>query len=247
MLAATLISVAFGNDDAPSPDVLIEWLAGDNDATGTPAPTLPPVITNPATPTPSATGDNGARVSGFAYPIAGGCLPESDNLMPGAPREYRDGVHEGVDFYDSDNCTPVGLDTEVLAAKAGEVVRADLAYQDLTPEELQELDDRVAAGDGNDPDLLDAFRGRQVWIEHGDGTITRYCHLNGIADGITIGSRVDQGELIGFVGESGAPESITEPGTQTHLHFEIRAGDDYLGDGLPPDEVRALYDEAFSQ
>ena len=42
---------------------------------------------------------------GFIYPIRGACLPEGDQLMPNAPREYRGGTHEGVDFYDYDNCT----------------------------------------------------------------------------------------------------------------------------------------------
>ena len=49
-----------------------------------------------------------------------------------------------------------------------------------------------------------------------------------------------------FAGESGTPESVTDPGTEAHLHFEIRVGDSYLGKGLPPDEVRQLYLQAFS-
>ena len=39
--------------------------------------------------------------------------------MPGAPRAYRNGIHEGVDFYNADNCVPVDIGTEVLAAKVG--------------------------------------------------------------------------------------------------------------------------------
>ncbi|OGO50216.1 MAG: hypothetical protein A2148_04265 [Chloroflexi bacterium RBG_16_68_14] len=167
--------------------------------------------------------------------------------MPGAPREYRQGTHEGVDFYDSDNCVAIGLDTEVLAAKAGTVTRADWDYQDLTAEELAELEARVERGEGNDPDVLDAFRGRQVWVDHGNGIVTRYVHLNGIAEGVEVGGRVERGEVIGYVGESGSPESITNSGTQVHLHFEIRVGDAYLGQGLDPDQVRQLYEQAFSQ
>jgi murein DD-endopeptidase MepM/ murein hydrolase activator NlpD len=245
MLAATLISVAVGNDDPPRPGVLVEWIGGGKDATPTPRPTLPDVVTNPATPTlpASSTGE----VTGFAFPVEGGCLPANDDLMPGAPRPYRNGIHEGVDFYDSDNCTTIGKDTEILAAKAGTVIRADLAYQNLTAEELQGLEDRIANGEASAPDVLDAFRGRQVWIDHGGGIVTRYCHLNGIADGITIGKRVNQGELVAYMGESGAPESVTDPGTQIHLHFELRVGDSYLGEGRQPDEVRRLYTQAFSR
>lgn len=240
MVVATAVTLAFQGDEDSSPGVMVEFLATPTPASGDTLPGRPT-----KTPfTPSATLPPGA--SGFAYPIAGGCLPADDALMPGAPREYRQGIHEGVDFYDSDNCVSIGLDTEVLAAKAGTVVRADLAYEELTAEELAELEARIERGEGNDPDVLDAFRGRQVWVDQGNGIVARYAHLNGIAEGIDEGDRVRQGEVIGYVGESGAPESITNPGTQVHLHFETRVGDTYLGQGLDPDEVRRLYQQVFS-
>jgi murein DD-endopeptidase MepM/ murein hydrolase activator NlpD len=166
--------------------------------------------------------------------------------MPGAPREYRNGIHEGVDFYDIDNCAFITLDTEVLAAKAGTVVRADWDFVDITPEEVAELE-AAALENGNDPDIEDRFRGRQVWVDHGGGIITRYAHLNGIAQGVDVGTRVSQGEVIGFVGDSGTPESVTQPGSELHLHFELRVGNSYLGAGLDALEVRDLYIQAFSQ
>lgn len=248
MLAATLITVAFGNNDSPTPGVVIEWLHGDDSASPTPAPTLPGLVTGISTPAPQPTlrPDETPAVSGFSWPVAGACLPASDDLMPGAPRPYRNGIHEGVDFYDSDNCTPMGEDTEILAAKGGTVIRADVGYQELTPDELATLEERVANGEANDPDLIDAFRGRQVWVDHGNGIVTRYCHLEGVEDGIEAGERVEAGDVVGYMGQSGEPESVTAPGTQVHLHFEIRDGDGYLGQGLPPDEVRALYEAAFA-
>jgi murein DD-endopeptidase MepM/ murein hydrolase activator NlpD len=184
-------------------------------------------------------------VTGFAYPIADGCLPVEDSLMPGAPREYRNGIHEGVDFYDIDNCASIGMDTAVMAAKAGTVIRADVDYVDITAEEVEALE-QEALENGNSEEIEDQFRGRQIWIDHGGGVITRYAHLNGIADGIQEGSVVEQGELIAFVGDSGTPESVTTPGSEAHLHFEIRTGDGYLGAGTDPVEVRALYEEAFA-
>lgn len=66
-------------------------------------------------------------------------------------------------------------------------------------------------------------------IDHGDGWSSWYIHLNndtpgtddgagwGIADGITTGSEVKAGQLIGWVGDSGNAEWVA-PG----LHFEIR-------------------------
>ena len=58
---------------------------------------------------------------------------------------------------------------------------------------------------------------------------------------------VTAGDLVALVGESGTPESINNPGNQYHLHFEVRVDDSYLGAGLPPGEVRALYLGLFGQ
>ena len=66
-------------------------------------------------------------------------------------------------------------------------------------------------------------------IRHDDGWETWYIHLNndtpgtddgkgwGIADGILPGTRVQAGQLVGWVGDSGNAES-----TPPHLHFELR-------------------------
>jgi murein DD-endopeptidase MepM/ murein hydrolase activator NlpD len=215
-------------------------------ACGESSPSVPGVtITTPVpTATPEAPGPQ--DLTGFAFPIEGGCLPTSDNLMPNAQRNYRRGIHEGVDFYDSDNCTPIGPGTEVRAAKAGRVIRADIAYQELTFEELNDLYARIDEMGECDDYVLDRFRGQQVWIDHGKGVVTRYAHLGGIAPGVRPGVEVEQGEVVGYVGESGTPESVTSPGTENHLHFEIRVGEAFLGQGLPPEEVRSLYEAAFS-
>jgi murein DD-endopeptidase MepM/ murein hydrolase activator NlpD len=211
----------------------------------TPAATLPATVTAAALvvtpvatvmPTPAV-----SALTGFTYPIAGGCLPKGGQLMPNAPRPYRKGIHEGVDNYGVDNCAPIWLGTPVLAAKAGRVVRADLDFRDMTRDELE----RNLAEPNTDA-ALDAFRGRQVWILHEGGVITRYAHLSGIAPGISVGTQVAGGQVIAYVGESGTPESIRNPGHEYHLHFEVRTGDGYLGQGLPPAEVRELYVKLFA-
>lgn len=166
--------------------------------------------------------------------------------MPNAARSYRDGKHEGVDFYQVDNCTRIGRGTPVLAAKDGTVIRADHAYHDLTQQELDTADARIAAGHAADPDILDLFRGRQVWVDHGHGIVTRYAHLSAIPDSIQVGARVAQGETIAFVGDSGTPESIADKTAEMHLHFELRAGDSYLGKDEPPAQVRAQYEALFA-
>ena len=57
--------------------------------------------------------------------------------------------------------------------------------------------------------------------------------------------RVLQGQAVGLIGDSGTPESISNPDSEIHLHWEVRVGDGFLGQGLPPDEVRELYEGLF--
>lgn len=183
---------------------------------------------------------------GFVYPLKGGCLPEGDQLMPNAPRAYRGGTHEGVDFYDYDNCATIGMGTAIVAAKDGVVLRADHEYHAVTQAELLAANRRISEGQANDPDVLHLFRGRQVWIDHGKGIVTRYAHTSDVAANIHVGDTVHAGDIIAFVGDSGTPESISNPGAEEHLHFELRTGDTFLGNDLPPGDVRALYERLFT-
>jgi murein DD-endopeptidase MepM/ murein hydrolase activator NlpD len=206
------------------------------DASYTPGPTV-------SATTPAAD----PRLTGFVYPIAGACLPSSDYLMPNAAREYRSGIHEGVDFYTGYNCADVPANAPVLASKAGTVIRADTDFVEMSQAELDAILARTAAQGYTDAEALDKFRGRQVWIDHGSGIVTRYVHLAGIPDGITEGTRVQAGELVGYVGDSGTPEAITNPGVEIHLHWEIWVDGTYLGADLPANEVRPLYEALFTE
>jgi murein DD-endopeptidase MepM/ murein hydrolase activator NlpD len=179
-------------------------------------------------------------------PIEGACLPQSDRLMPNAPRDYRSGTHEGLDFYAVDNCAAIVKNTPALATKDGTVIRADHGYHELTPDELASANATIEAGNPDAFEVLDLFRGRQVWIDHGHGIVARYAHLDGIPPEIQVGVEVRRGDVVGFIGDSGTPESISSPDTEVHLHWEFRVGDTFLGAGLPPEEVRALYEALFT-
>jgi len=56
--------------------------------------------------------------------------------------------------------------------------------------------------------------GRYIRIKHNATYDTAYAHMTRIAPGITAGSRVKQGEIIGYVGSTGRS-------TGAHLHYEI--------------------------
>jgi murein DD-endopeptidase MepM/ murein hydrolase activator NlpD len=62
-------------------------------------------------------------------------------------------------------------------------------------------------------DGLDGLSGRYVRIQHDDGTMTAYMHLDEIAAGIHPGDRVDAGQVIGLLGMT----AVKVP----HLHFSL--------------------------
>ncbi len=216
--------------------------------TATPTSLPEPTPSPTPTPTPGPSPTTAPTVlTGFAFPIRGACVPTSDNLIPGAPRAYRAGIHEGIDFYPGFACAAIAQGTEVLAAKDGTVVRADREFVEWTAAELDAALARSQEQGFTSAEDLDRFRGRQVWIDHGGGVVTRYAHLDGVATGIEVGVAVGAGEAVGLVGNSGTPAAVTAPATDMHLHMEIRVDDSYLGAGLPAAQVRELLGQAFSQ
>lgn len=243
---ALLALLACGDGDAAELRVIVDGTVLASTATPAPldSPAAPPPLPLTLTPPPSDLDPQALR--GFAPPLEGSCLPDSELLMPNSPREYRNGTHEGVDWYDLSSCARVFEGTAVTAMFDGVVIRADLDYQDLTPRTVADLAQRTEQCACKDADVLDAYRGRQVWIDHGNGVVSRYAHLGSISREVWIGARLRRGQVIASVGESGTPESVTDPGTEMHLHAEVRVGDGFLGEGLPPAEVRTLWERLFS-
>lgn len=66
--------------------------------------------------------------------------------------------------------------------------------------------------------------GKWVLIDHGGGLMTAYAHLDDFAPGLEAGSRVAQGDVIGFTGDTGFS-------TGPHLHYEVHV------DGEPVDPM----------
>jgi murein DD-endopeptidase MepM/ murein hydrolase activator NlpD len=62
---------------------------------------------------------------------------------------------------------------------------------------------------------LDGRSGRYVRIEHDDGTLTAYMHLDEIAEGLEVGDHVDGGQFIGTLGATAVYASVP------HLHFSL--------------------------
>lgn len=74
----------------------------------------------------------------------------------------------------------------------------------------------MAAGDG----VIQRYSwnggyGRFAQIRHANGYSTAYAHMSKFRRGLKVGSRVKQGQVIGYVGTSGRS-------TGPHLHYEVR-------------------------
>ena len=64
----------------------------------------------------------------------------------------------------------------------------------------------------------DSGYGNVIVVAHTNGYATVYAHQQGFAKGLVVGSRVRQGQVIGYVGSTGLS-------TGPHLHFEIRVNE----------------------
>jgi murein DD-endopeptidase MepM/ murein hydrolase activator NlpD len=79
-----------------------------------------------------------------------------------------------------------------------------------------------AAGNGEVEEIGEkGGYGKYVRIRHANGYETAYGHMTAYARGLDVGSRVRQGQIIGFVGSSGLS-------TGTHVHFEIIINDRFV-------------------
>ena len=158
-------------------------------------------------------------------------ITQRDFQMAGAPRHYRLGVHEGFDFYWQSG-------TEIRAAAAGTVIRADWQYVEPNYWDFEKWRTESETLGYTTEEGSDFFRGRQIWVDHGDGIVMRYVHLGAIAPAVQGGELVEQGQVIGYVGNTGSPASLQGANEDSHLHFEIRYNDGYIGQYIRPIEAR---------
>lgn len=74
-----------------------------------------------------------------------------------------------------------------------------------------------------------------VNIKHSDGVVTRYMHMTGRAPGISIGTPVKRGQVIGYLGATGKV-------TGAHCHFDIKGAPNPKGTGYnTPDAIGLPY------
>jgi murein DD-endopeptidase MepM/ murein hydrolase activator NlpD len=60
-----------------------------------------------------------------------------------------------------------------------------------------------------------------IIVQHANGIRTLYGHMSRFAGGLKVGNRVEQGQVIGYVGRTGLA-------TGPHLHYEFRVNGKHM-------------------
>src|SRR5947209_1088765 len=147
-----------------------------------------------------------ASAQSFVWPLSGTAAPASINAAFGPRIKGSTGLyefHEGLDLR-------AALGTPVLAAATGTVRLLTDANGCL----VQNANDTA-----NPPCTSPPYPGggRIVQVDHGNKLYTNYFHLSAHVAGLSVGTPVGPGDLIGYVG-------MTGNATLYHLHFEVRDG-----------------------
>ena len=185
--------------------------------------------------------------SGYTVPIEGARFTSRKNHLPNQPRPYRNGVHQGFDFFSRVITIPIDYGTPVRSVASGQVVRADHSYVEMTKEEYDGIISDARSQLTTPERSLDKLRGRQVWVEHVGGYVSRYAHLQGIPTSIQEGGFVSLGQVIGYIGNSGTIEAAQNTQDEPHLHFEIWDSEGYMGENFEAQQIYNLIAQVFGQ
>lgn len=168
------------------------------------------------------------------------------SALPNAPRAYRSGIHQGVDF----GCPRLGQ--PAVAALDGRVVMAVGDFEDPPPQERSRLLDTASALGATPAYTLVMLYGNYVAVDHGivDGVghvMSLYAHLDALETGIRPGLWVEAGQRLGTIGNSGTYAGASgSTHAQLHLHWELHVDGHYLGIGLSGADTRAVYTALFA-
>ena len=118
------------------------------------------------------------------------------SITPG--RDYNGSEHNGIDI-------PGVYGAEIRASKSGTV---DTVYSGCNNHNAYSAGGQTCTSVGCTPNvntfngICNDGYGNGVIINHGDGTYSQYAHMSSTT--VTVGQQVTQGDVIGYIGNSGA-------------------------------------------
>ncbi|WP_134700232.1 M23 family metallopeptidase [Ammoniphilus sp. YIM 78166] len=184
-------------------------------------------------------------LSFLKIPIDGAHISKKPSHLPGAPRTYRNGTHEGIDWYAGTSGINITENTPVKSMADGIVVRADHDYVEFTLEE-REKDLVLSSQSSHTPIyILDKLRGRSVWVQYDKGVMVRYAHLSKVEPGLTVGQAVSAGDVIGYVGNSGTSYGVEGSLGGLHLHSDILIYGRLFWEYVKAEELPQILEQLF--
>jgi len=178
-------------------------------------------------------------------PLTDAHISIRDSHLPSAPRTYRNGFHEGIDWYGGATGIVVDKSTPIHSMGDGLVVRADYDYVEYTQAEREEQLEQSQNMDHTPQYILDKLRGRTVWVQYPKGVLVRYAHLSKIEEGIEVGKKVKTGDILGYVGNSGTSDGVLGNNQGLHLHSDILIYDHLFWEHLNQQQVRSVLEMLF--
>ena len=185
----------------------------------------------------------------LVLPCKGIMVPKRASRLPNAPRDYRNGVHRGVDFF-------ANWGTNIRAVAEGMVVRADHNYKEYPADfRIKMLKSSGKVGHTPSDIFNSVLLGKTVILDHGFDlvpgfrTISIYAHLSSIKNSLAGGSIVKAGEIIGKTGNTGTRPSTLGTKKESHLHWELILQKDskevYLGKDVQYERLYEMLKDIF--
>jgi len=176
-------------------------------------------------------------------------IPTRASRLPNAPRDYRSGIHRGIDFFSN-------WGTEVRSVADGIVIRSDVSYKEIPADFRVQMLERASTLNRTPSDIFnELLLGQAVIIDHGFElfpgyrSITIYAHLSYIENKILPGYKISAGELLGRSGNTGTRPSTLGTKDESHLHWELILQDDrgeyYFGQGLDYELLISALNQIF--
>ncbi|GBF11096.1 M23 family metallopeptidase [Tepidibacillus sp. HK-1] len=181
----------------------------------------------------------------LSSPLKGAKVSTRDSHLPGALRSYRNGFHEGIDWYTGVTGITINQTTPVLSMADGSVVRVDHDFVELTKKERTELLNIAKSSNQTPEYILDRLRGRTVWVQYPKGVLVRYAHLSAISKNVVLGKGIKTGEVLGYVGNSGTSDGVFGNDRGLHLHTDILIYNHLFWENLDKRQIRQVLKAIF--